>query len=238
MTIHPQVFKLCLVPALILLASCVDSPPARLPDLQLSYKPSCERVSVFQHGREILPVGGVLHIARAPFSVRFLGQETEPSLVISKSQRLNSALTRRGRKEIWASAGDFMAHYENDLGIRDEAHFFISERSRSEFAAMIGDGYAQLLQSKVADNPALDTATYIPKTGGFVAAEDGKSSMYKVATIDSVPVSKVDAHSLHLTYFATVEKYAPTERRFFGRRDPLLLKTMWGSCVVAFSSDA
>jgi hypothetical protein len=223
---------------LICVAGCSNAP--RLPQSSppLAYGPSCERISVSQQGKEISPDDGLLHIARSPFSIRFNGPETQPAIVLSKDQRLNAFLARHGRKEMWASAGDFVAHHPNDVPIRDEASFFVDEPSRDKFAGLIGADYPQLLRSKVAENPRLDTATFIPKAGGFVASADGRSSLYTVETIDTTPVTEVAMDQLHLTYFATVEKFGPPQKGFFRYPYPLLIKMMWGSCVIAFDRDA
>lgn len=225
-------FKILLIALLALSSGCSNAP---ISTIRYAYLPTCEAISVSQGGKEIMPRNGVLYVERQPFSIRYQGNEPEPepAVIISENDRLNTYLTLRNRKEMWAGTGQFMAHSPNDLFVNDEAHFYTDEPSRDEFAALIGDGYKPLLRTMVAENSLLDTATYIPKIGGFIKASDGRGYLYPVDTINSVPLADTPFNQLHMSYFAMVERYG-ANKTGWNRQYLSLIKMKWGACVISF----
>ena len=173
---------------LVLAAGCAQLPPATMSQ-QIG---TCEKLSIVQGGKEVESTNGVFRLDRQPFIVRYRGAEKEPALAASPTNNLVDALQQRGRKELWASGGDFMAFSPNDLPLVPEFQIFVDEKSRAYFASVIGgEEYVELLRNLIATNPELDTATYIPKAGGgFEPGKSGAGYAFDVRTIHHQPIAQ------------------------------------------------
>lgn len=217
--------------SLALLAGCAESPIIKTSQQEVG---PCEKLSIVQAGRETQPTNGIFHINREPFAVRYRGDEKDPALSASPDNQIVNALQLRGRKQLWASAGDYMAYSPNDLPLRSDFRLFVDEKTRNEFASMIGEKYPDYLTRAVLSNPELDTATFIPKAaGGFVPESSGNSYIFDVQTIHGQPVSQTRFGELYIAYFGTIERLGPPPRGFYSSQN--LIKMNWGACLLAFN---
>ncbi|MCY1071335.1 hypothetical protein OV090_41720 [Nannocystis sp. RBIL2] len=189
-------------------------------------------MSIIQDGKDVADADGVFRLARRPFTVRYRGAE-HPGLAVSPTTELIDALHRRARRELWGSAGDFIALSPNDLPLTKEFEIFVDDKSRSEFAEVLGgEEYVELLRHLVVDYPRLDTAAHIPKASGFEPLESGDGYALEVRTIDHEPVGQTRFSRLYVAYFGTMDRLGPARESEYRHR--ILLRMNWGACVVAF----
>lgn len=197
---------------------------------------ACDNLSIIQRGNEIAPVDGIFRIDRAPFVARYNGSAKEPALAVSVNGEVAKALQLRGRKYVWGSGGDYMAYAPSDLPLLTEYRLYTDEKSRDEFASMIGgEDYVKLLRSLVQSDPSLDTATLIPKAAGDFKLDPATNSYrYDIKKLHGYRVADLPARELYVTYFATVERYGPPKQGRYQYQN--LVKLSWGSCVIKFNS--
>ena len=196
---------------------------------------TCDRLSIIQRGNEMEPIDGVFRIDRGPFVVRYRGIESHPALAVSVTGELSKALQHRGRKFVWGSNGDYMAFAPSDLPLLTEFRLYTNEKSREEFASMIGDGYAELLRTLILSDPTLDTATYVPKAAGDFKQDTATNSYsYDIKKLHGFPVAKIPTGELYVTYFGIVDRYGPPQRGRYQYQN--LIKLNWGSCLIKFNS--
>lgn len=225
-------FLIALIP-LSLLPGCSSSPKIEPAKSEIG---TCDSLSIIQYGKEIGPTDGAFRIDRAPLVVRYSGSGREPALAVSVNGEVAKALRLRGRQYVWGSGGDYMAYAPSDLPLLTEYRLYTDEKSRDEFASMIGgDGYVKLLRSLVQSDPALDTATNIPKAAGDFKPDPATNSYrYDIKKLHGYRVAELPTGELYVTYFATVERYGPPQQGRY--QNQLLVKLNWGACVIRFNS--
>ncbi|MCY0986463.1 hypothetical protein OV203_05000 [Nannocystis sp. ILAH1] len=123
-------------PFLFLAAGCSSTTPRMPPATASQAIGPCEKLSIIQDGKDVADADGVFRLARRPFTVRYRGAE-HPGLAVSPTTELIDALHRRARRELWGSAGDFIALSPNDLPLTKEFEIFVDDKSRSEFAEVL-----------------------------------------------------------------------------------------------------
>lgn len=207
--------------AALLLTACAEAPApvAQRPSAQITYPTACDALRFSQDGVAIAESDGMVRLARAPFTVTYLGSDSQPAIALFLTDDVNLGLTRLGRAQLWGSAGDFMAHAPNDVPMGRTPRLYRGEAGLAAFLRPVDGNAAPLLRNRTAANPDLDTAIAVPRAGGGFG--DGKTAL--VHSISGRALASFPPMVLHLALFTTAERVT----------DSLLLMN-WGTCRLSF----
>lgn len=207
-----------------LLAACA-APPGPAPVAATS--PPCAFVRVEQAGRVVPAAAGTVTVARAPFSITYVGPGREPGLHIGSKPQLATWLAQQGRPEVWMPFGQGMAGSPGDPTVDDRIEVFRDDGQRRAVRQLVHDRYWPMVQAK-ADAANLDTGVRVGLNVWWDPPATGPR-VYRIRAIDGVPVERTRHAALHVVAFGEMDRVV-AERVSI----PMLQRVRWNACTVRF----